>query len=178
MADRIQKDPFDDEITKDVFKDAEREVKCPQCGGIVAANAKYCKYCGSKLETVDDPKDDEEVENVFEEEKKPAAPKKPRYDEHHRLIREDGDEAPKENFVSSKDYKYGDGKGHSVSTLSMYTLGAAFFIPVIPFIFAILGLATKNDKDKKLFKAATVVNLIVTIVEIVLLYLKITGKIN
>ena len=186
MATKKNVDPFDDEKTVDDVFDTkhteENVIICPQCGARVKPNAQYCTYCGSKLETVkedeEQPKVDEEVENVFEdEEPKPAAPKKPRYDEHHRLIREDG-EAPKENFVSSENYKYGDGKGHSVSTISLYWLGASFFLPIIPFIVSLMFLGTKNEKDKKIFKASMVINVIITIIEVVVIYLKATGKID
>ena len=174
MAEKITRDPFEDEV-EDVFSKERYEEKtiiCPQCGGKVKPGSQYCTYCGSKLETVDEdqPKVEEKIEEV-------PKPKKPRYDANHRLIREDGDEAPKE-FVSSKDYKYGDGKGHSLSTLSLYNLGFAFVCPIIPFIIGMIGLSTKNTKDKKMFKISIVVNILITIVEIILIYFKATGKIN
>ena len=175
MADKFTKDPFEDEV-EDVFSKERYEEKtiiCPQCGGKVKPGSQYCTYCGSKLETVDEeqPKIEEKIEEA------PAKPKKPRYDANHRLIREDGDETPKE-FVSSKDYKYGDGKGHSLSTLSLYNLGFAFVCPIIPFIIGMIGLSTKNTKDKKMFKISIVVNILITIVEIILIYFKATGKID
>ena len=177
MADKITRDPFEDEV-EDVFSKERYEEKtiiCPQCGGKVKPNSQYCPFCGSKLETVKE-EEEEPVEEKNEIAEAPK-PKKPRYDANHRLIREEGDEAPKE-FVSSKDYKYGDGKGHSLSTLSLYNLGFAFVCPVIPFLIGLIGLATKNTKDRKMFKISIVVNLLVTIVEFVLIYLKATGKIN
>lgn len=146
------------EDIENVFDDIP-QVKCPTCGAMVNADAAYCPVCGAKLEPI-------KVEKK-EEAPKPKAKKKPRYDANHRLIREDGDEAPKEDFVASEEYKYGDGKGHSVSVLSYYNLIAACFIPVFPFIFGLLGLATKNDKDRKLFKISILVNLIVSMAEII-----------
>ena len=174
MADKFTKDPFEDEV-EDVFSKERYEEKtiiCPQCGGKVKPGSQYCTYCGSKLETVDE--DQPKVEEKIEEAPKP---KKPRYDANHRLIREDGDETPKD-FVSSKDYKYGDGKGHSLSTLSLYNLGFAFVCPIIPFIIGMIGLSTKNTKDKKMFKISIVVNILITLVEIILIYFKATGKID
>ena len=147
MADRIDDKPIDE--VEDVFSQ-ETKIICPQCGAKVSSGESYCPQCGAKLETV--------KEEILE---KPKS-KKPRYDANHRLIREEGDEAPKE-YVPSEEYKYGDGKGHSLSTISLYTLGFAFFIPIIPFIIGLIGLSTKNEKDKKFFKIAIIVNLIVTI---------------
>lgn len=158
-------DPFvKEENVENVFDD-KPQVKCPTCGAWVDADASYCPICGAKLETV-------KVEKK-EEAEAPKAPKKPRYDENHRLIVEDGEEAPKD-FVPSHKYKYGDGKGHSVSMLSLYILAAAFFIPVAPLIFALFGLSSENEKDRKLFKIAIVVNIIVTVIEAVSIWWQIT----
>ena len=154
-----------DENIQDVFND-KPQVKCPTCGAMVAADAPYCPVCGAKLEPI-------KVESPATT-PAPKKSKKPRYDANHRLIREDGDEAPSENYVPSHEYKYGDGKGHSLSVLSYYNLIAACFIPVFPFIFGLFGLATKNEKDKKLFKISIIVNILVSIAEIVYLYWHIT----
>ena len=161
-------DPFEDnDNVKDVFVNTSKSI-CPFCGSEVEGNSSFCPNCGGKLESIK-PKEEEKAEVISE----PKAPKKPRYDENHRLIREEGDEAPAD-YVPSHQYKYGDGKGHSISLLSIYDLVFAFFVPIVPLIVGLFGLSTENKKDRKLFAIAIVVNIIFTIIEAVYIWWQIT----
>ena len=154
MEDRV----FDDEIKS--FDDIQTTKKCPTCGADLESDAQFCPYCGAQI-----------GESVKTQEVQEDAPKKPLAP---RPLKKG--EKVRHSATPTKEYKYGD--GYSISSLSLFTLYASWAIPLVTLIVALLGLTTKNPKDKKLFKIGIILSVVFLIVQVVLIVLQATGTVD
>ena len=150
MAEKKINDVFDDEV-EDVFEKEKFVKKCKTCGAEIETDAQYCPMCGSKI--------GESVDNAVEEIEAPKGPIKPR-------PLKKGEKVEK-SATPTQEYKYGD--GYSVSSLSLCALYGCWAFPVISFIMSLIGLSTKNPKDKKLFKIALVLDVIFFVIHVILI---------
>ena len=154
---------YEKDDLEDVFENSPKggTKKCPTCGADVESDAQYCPYCGAQL--------GESVKSQEVEEKPaPKAVIAPRPLKKGEKVRK--------SATPTQEYKYGD--GYSVSALALGAVYGCWLYPVIALIISLCGLSTKNPKDKKLFKIASVLSVIFLVVHIVLIYLGIQGKID
>ena len=157
IKDRVEKDPFEDDIAAE-FESAQNTKKCKTCGADIDSDAQFCPYCGAAI-----------GESVMIREEEPKAPKGPIAP---RPLKK-GEKV--QSAAPTQEYKYGD--GYSLSSLPLYTLMYSWVFPVIALIVSLIFNAkTKNPKDRRLFKVCIIASVVFLIVHIVLIVMAILGQ--